>query len=128
MQLVRTWLLVLSAAAFAAMPAGPGSLSYLCRMTGQVSDTCCCLGEAASKACGAQIMARDCCERVRTSPRPATTEPRSVLQQIPPAAARLAVLHVPVAVSAAPTTRPPAGGGARVTGPPRFLAHCSFLI
>jgi hypothetical protein len=102
--------------------------NYFCQMTGRVSESCCCAGKRVRQTCHAEIKAQDCCELVQThapAPAPAT---RASLAEVP-AAALIGVVpsvlnaraHVARHVETERVdTHPP--------GPPRFLAHCSFLI
>jgi hypothetical protein len=125
-------LVVLAAAAFVALPAQPlvGS-SYLCHMTGKVSEAPCCTGKRAD-VCHAQLEQQDCCELMQAhgqvtvpAARDASQDVRVVAPIAAPVQAGHALERAPAAWSRAATrldayTRPP--------GAPRFLANCSLLI
>jgi hypothetical protein len=129
MHLIRTRFLAFLAAAFVALPAQAfASTSYFCHMTGEVSDTCCCTGKSAPESCEAQVKEQDCCELITSHGQASAPATRESLQQVPAAALVGAIAFGPVveagaerlAVATETETHPP--------GPPRFLAHCSFLI
>lgn len=127
---LRSRLLVVVAAVFVAVPAlVTANVSYLCRMTGQVSSDCCCAGDQhAAPPSGAQVEREECCQLLKSPAHAASSMPREVAQNVPPAAPLALVWLKPrsVASRVAHVTRedrpPPA------LGPPRFLRHCAFLI
>lgn len=129
MHLIRTRFLALLAAAFVALPAPAfASTSYFCHMSGQVLDTCCCTGKPAAESCEAQLKQQDCCELMRSEGHASVPATRAGLQEVPAAVLIGAIAfglvfqsgeELPTKATVA-ETHPP--------GPPRFLAHCSFLI
>jgi hypothetical protein len=128
MLLTRIRVFALVAAALMALPAQAlVNTSYLCHMTGRVSESRCCAHKHAD-VCHAQVEAQDCCQLLQ-SRGPATSPAVRCSSQDAPAAALIAtpalslLARVASARTAAPTpveTHPP--------GPPRFLVHCSLLI
>jgi hypothetical protein len=103
--------------------AAPG---YLCRVSGEVSTSCCCPVKRVSNRCGAELDKRSCCDRV---------EARIIAPSSAPDSSRLVAAPVFIAAfdldfharAAAQFSR----DAPRIThppGPPRFLEHCAFLI
>ncbi|HET6334305.1 MAG TPA: hypothetical protein VFG30_13875 [Polyangiales bacterium] len=128
MTLIRTRLLALFAAAFLALPAQVlVNTSYLCHMTGRVSESRCCAGKHAD-ICQAQVEQQDCCELMQTRGHATAPAIRGSSNDFPTAALFAAPAfsllvrapseprHEPIPVD----THPP--------GPPRFLMKCSLLI
>jgi hypothetical protein len=129
MRVIRTQFLALLAAIFVASSA-PSLVrtSYLCHMTGRLYTSCCCGSERAREASGAQMKQQGCCTLIRSEhvAAPSTATPlHYVSPAVPAAALRLTTRIVPVADDSCyvPTTPEP-----HPTGPPKFLAHCTFLI
>jgi hypothetical protein len=129
MQLIRTRFLALLVATFVALPAQAfASASYLCHMTGEVTGRHCCTGEHKDPPCSPQLQQRDCCELIQAHEHASAPATRASAQEVPAAALigviALALLahgdHEQADVPTTAETHPP--------GPPRFLAHCSFLI
>lgn len=126
---IRSKFLGLFTAIVLAVPASVlAQPSYLCRISGQISTSCCCAVKHRPHR-EAQVERKGCCdvieaaqistttvgpESARTFASPvvvakldARVSPRLIEQEHPPFRLR-------------PTAGPP--------GPPRFLAHCSLLI
>lgn len=125
-------LVVLAAAAFVALPAQPlvGS-SYLCHMTGKVTEARCCTGQHAD-VCHAQLEQQDCCQLMQAHGRATVPAARDASQDVrvavliaAPAHAAHALARAPAAWSRAAT---PLDAHTHPPGAPRFLANCSFLI
>lgn len=128
MRLLRSRFLALFAAVFVALPAAAfARTSYFCHMSGQVSAHCCCK-KSVSEHCQTRIEQRDCCELVSSDAHASSPAARATAHEVPSAALVATIMlalnaHAPEAqpaATAAVETHPP--------GPPRFLAHCSFLI
>jgi hypothetical protein len=128
MALIRTRLLALFAAAFMALPAQAlVNTSYLCHMTGRVSESRCCAGKHAD-LCHARVEKPDCCELMQARGQATAPAIRSSSQDVSTAA----LIPTPAFSSLA---RAPAAQihSARLAdthppGPPRFLVNCSLLI
>jgi hypothetical protein len=128
MQLIWTRLLTLFAAALMALPAPAlASSSYLCHMTGRVSESRCCTAKRAT-VCHAQVEEQDCCELMQAHGQATAPATRNDSHDVPSAAlVAIAAFSLPARTplerareSTTANTHPP--------GPPRFLLHCSFLI
>jgi hypothetical protein len=132
MRVIWTRFLVVFAVAFVALPAQAlTGTSYLCRMTGKVSESHCCAAKRAqvSRACYAQVQAPDCCELIQAHGRATAAATRTHSQDVPAAAMILAPAF------ALPARRPRSEASHESTvakthppGPPRFLMNCTFLI
>ena len=127
MRLIRTRLLGLLSAIALAIPAfAAAQPGYLCRMTGQVSTSCCC-AKKHTKQCGPEVTRGSCCQLIEAdhSVAPSATPDTSrsiagpvvltILERLP--LSREVRTHAP---EPARITHPP--------GPARFLVKCSFLI
>jgi hypothetical protein len=128
MREIRTRLLALAAAAFMALPAQAlVNTSYLCHMTGRVSESRCCASKHAD-ICHAQVEAQDCCQLMQSRGQAAGPATRSSTQDAPTGA--LIATPAVSLLARAPSTRtheaPPAD--THPPGPPRFLVNCSLLI
>lgn len=102
---------------------------YLCRVTGQVSVSCCCAGKHVSNQAVAELKQRSCCQIVQVDRTVVPSAPPDNNSRTPASPAMVASLVVPISVR--DTGRPCEREVPRVThppGPPRFLVHCSFLI
>ncbi len=111
------------------------SISYLCRMDGQLRSACCCKASKAAKQSDQPTVRRgsQCCEvRVsEASQPPAATHDDLQQERLPTLLAWGTLpysLHVP-----RPTdrdVRPALGARAppRAIGPPIFILNCSYLI
>src|SRR5689334_20635144 len=125
---LRSRTMAVMAAMFVAVPALVGAnVSYLCRMTGQVSSDCCCASDQSAAApSGAQLEREECCQLLKSPAQAASSMPRDVTQNVPAAQPLELVWLTPRSVVArvAHATRedrpPPA------LGPPRFLWNCAF--
>jgi hypothetical protein len=130
MRLLWTRFLVVSLAAlFAALPAQAQiGASYLCHMTGRVSDTHCCTGTHA-EVCHPQVEQPDCCELLQAQGHAITPATRSSGTQDAPVYALIpAPVFSRIAHSVAQPMRGPWQAAARPPGRPRFLVNCSLLI
>lgn len=108
---------------------------YFCHMMGRVVDSCCCTEgyDAPAIECEtAQVRTPDCCERIDSGSRstlPGT--PDRIARVVPSAALAVVVLAAPEPTLPHPDPATPPSPEARAppaVGPPRFLAHCAFLI
>src|SRR5882672_945777 len=75
--------------------------SYLCRMTGQVSEHCCCKQNEQQKPCGAKIETQDCCQLVKAQSQTTAPVTREPVHQ---AAASLPVYEIVLALLAPPAS------------------------
>ena len=127
MRVIRTRLLGLLSAIVLTIPATafaqPG---YLCRMTGEVSASCCCAKKQVSKRCEAEIK-RSCCQLIEAE--------RTIAPSVAPDTSRLIAAPMVAAIvaqfaldSSGWTYKPTLARITHPPGPPRFLVKCSFLI
>ena len=128
MRRIRTRLLGLLGAIVLTIPATafaqPG---YLCRITGQISSSCCCAAKHASRGCESEVRKASCCQLVEAE--------RTIAPSVTPDSSRLlaapAAAELPVQIALPKAAWTYAPRVARIThppGPPRFLVNCSFLI
>jgi hypothetical protein len=127
MHAIPTRLMALLAATFVALTALPfTSTSYLCHMTGKVSESRCCSGYR-ENACHAQVEQPDCCELMQGQGPATAADTRACSHDVPIAALIDAptfamILQTPVTPVPSPRAQlhPPR--------PPRFLLNCALLI
>jgi hypothetical protein len=126
---LATKLLAVVATLMVALQAfGFAHVSFLCSMTGEVRESCCCAGQHAQPVREMQVKAQGCCHELRSEGHAVPSAVQEATPQVPPAALAQVLLalvapprrHVVPALERAPEKYPP--------GPPRFLACCSFLI
>lgn len=130
MRSVLVRLLVVLAAVLVLPGSAWASDQYLCHMSGRVSSTCCCAGEARSTESDEPgVRAADCCERLRAGPASKATNTRASAQRIEPAALTAVLSDPPYVVPEAPRRASAVRQG---RGPPRpkrplFAVHCAYL-
>jgi hypothetical protein len=116
----------------------PGSAfartQYFCRMMNRVVSTCCCHADKDHGDRGdtsvARLRATDCCQKLTASDHSVTASTAKADCSVPAATVAAAPPPTPavlppkfVAVAHPIRARAPPA-----IGPPRFIAHCSFLI
>ena len=111
------------------------SVSYLCRMDGQLHSTCCCKPSKAAKQSDENRLKRgnQCCEvRVSEASQPlATTKdgPQQDWLRVPLAwGAFSSSIHIPRPTGAEVLSALGARAPPRGIGPPIFILNCSYLI
>lgn len=128
MPLMRTRLLALFAAACMALPAQAlVNTSYLCHMTGRVSESRCCAGKHAD-ICRAQVEQQDCCELMQTRGQATAPAIRGSSHEFPTAALLAAPAFALLVRAASEPARELPPVDTHPPGPPRFLMKCSLLI
>jgi hypothetical protein len=127
MHAIPTRLMALLAATFVALTALPfAGTSYLCHMTGKVSESRCC-GAHRENACHAQVEQPDCCELMQAHGPAIAADTRAYSHDVPiaalidaPTVAMIVLAPIPPGLSPREALHPPR--------PPRFLLNCALLI
>jgi len=129
MRVTRNRFLAVLAVAFMALPAPAfASASYLCHMTGQVSQSPCCLGKRGPVQCVTEIEQQDCCALLTAGAHVRAQATTGGSLHVLPAALLGELPATIVAAGSEGRLRAPATSGAHPPGPARFLAYCAFLI
>ena len=125
-QILWTRIAALAVALVAAVPLqGLARASYLCRMTGEVSEHCCCAKDEQAQPCGVKIEPQDCCELVKAQTQATVTRdtPHQVVSSLSASEIMFASLLAPRSCDALQVPFEP-----RPPGSSLFLLHCSLLI
>jgi hypothetical protein len=118
----------LIAAAFMALPGQVlVNTSYLCHMTGRVSESRCCAGKH-TDACQAQVERPDCCELMQARGQATAPALRTSSQEVPAVALIGTNDFSLVARNPVARLHKPPLAEIHPPGPPRFLVNCSLLI